>query len=81
MQRALVLVSLATITQIALADGDPHYPESLTNDATSQPPLTREEVRGEIRSLGSVGYRVGDGDQSSYPSGIQAAERKLTNRR
>jgi hypothetical protein len=34
-------------------------------------------VRAELRQLEQAGYHVGDGDQASYPTNIQAAEARV----
>ncbi|KAA1002445.1 DUF4148 domain-containing protein [Paraburkholderia panacisoli] len=41
---------------------------------------TRAQVRAELAQLESVGYHVGDGEQTHYPDAIQAAEAKLVAR-
>ncbi|NPT58816.1 DUF4148 domain-containing protein [Paraburkholderia elongata] len=41
------------------------------------PLTTREQVRAELIQLESAGYHVGDGDNASYPTAIQAAEARV----
>lgn len=41
--------------------------------AQSSDHVTRAQVRNELVQLEKAGYRVGDGDQTSYPSQIHAA--------
>ena len=43
----------------------------------SNGPVTRAQVRAELVQLQKAGYHVGDGDQTTYPAGIQAAEAKV----
>ena len=45
--------------------------------AQSTAPVTRAQVRAELIRLEQAGYRVGDGDQTTYPEQIQAAEAKI----
>jgi hypothetical protein len=45
--------------------------------AQSSEPVTRAQVRADLVQVENAGYRVGDGDQTSYPVGIQAAEAKV----
>lgn len=40
-------------------------------------PITRAQVRAELFRLEQAGYQVGDGDQTTYPEQIQAAEAKI----
>jgi hypothetical protein len=40
--------------------------------------ITREQVRAELIQLEDAGYHVGDGDQTTYPEKIQAAEAKIS---
>src|ERR1700761_6459348 len=39
--------------------------------------VTRAQVRAELIRLEEAGYHVGDGDQTTYPAQIQAAEAKI----
>ncbi|SAK70510.1 membrane protein [Caballeronia glebae] len=48
--------------------------------AQSDSPVTRAEVRAELTQLEQAGYHVGDGDQASYPTNIQAAEARIAAR-
>ncbi|SEJ46064.1 DUF4148 domain-containing protein [Paraburkholderia diazotrophica] len=41
-------------------------------------PLTRGEVKQDLRNVESEGYRPGDGDRTDYPQNAQAAERRLS---
>jgi hypothetical protein len=43
----------------------------------SNGPVTRAQVRAELVQLEKAGYHVGDGDQTTYPAEIQAAEAKV----
>lgn len=45
--------------------------------AQSNAPLTRAQVRAELVQLEKAGYHPGDGDNSTYPAQIQAAEAKV----
>lgn len=45
--------------------------------AQQQAPLTRAQVRAELVQLQKVGYHVGDGDNTRYPEGIEAAEARV----
>jgi hypothetical protein len=45
--------------------------------AQSTAPVTRAQVRAELIQLEQAGYHVGDGDQTTYPVQIQAAEAKV----
>ena len=45
--------------------------------AQSNAPVTRAQVRAELVQLEKAGYHVGDGDQTTYPAQIQAAEAKV----
>jgi hypothetical protein len=45
--------------------------------AQSNAPVTRAQVRAELVQVEKAGYHVGDGDQSTYPAGIRAAEAKV----
>jgi hypothetical protein len=45
--------------------------------AQSTEPVTRAQVRAELIRLEQAGYHVGDGDQTTYPAQIQAAEAKI----
>ena len=45
--------------------------------AQSNAPLTREQVRAELIQLEKAGYHPGDGDNTTYPADIQAAEAKV----
>jgi hypothetical protein len=46
--------------------------------AQSNAPVTRAQVRAELVQLEQVGYHVGDGDNTSYPNAIQAAEARVS---
>jgi uncharacterized protein DUF4148 len=45
--------------------------------AQSNAPVTRAQVRAELVQLENAGYRPGDGDHTTYPAQIQAAEAKV----
>ncbi|TCK84018.1 DUF4148 domain-containing protein [Paraburkholderia sp. BL9I2N2] len=45
--------------------------------AQSNAPLTRAQVRAELIQLEKAGYHPGDGDNTTYPADIQAAEAKV----
>jgi hypothetical protein len=45
--------------------------------AQSNAHLTRAEVRAELVQLEKAGYHPGDGDNTTYPANIQAAEAKV----
>ena len=46
--------------------------------AQSTAPVTRAQVRDELIRLAQAGYHAGDGDQTTYPAQIQAAEAKIS---
>jgi len=46
--------------------------------AQSSAPVTRAQVRAELVQLEQAGYHVGDGDHTTYPAGIQAAEARVS---
>ncbi|MFL9936923.1 DUF4148 domain-containing protein [Paraburkholderia sp. RL18-103-BIB-C] len=43
----------------------------------SNGPVTRAQVRAELVQIEKAGYHVGDGDHTTYPAGIQAAEARV----
>lgn len=45
--------------------------------AQSNAAVTPEQVRAELVQLEQAGYRPGDGDNTSYPADIQAAEARV----
>jgi hypothetical protein len=45
--------------------------------AQSNAPVTRAQVRAELIQLENAGYHPGDGDTTTYPAHIQAAEAKV----
>jgi hypothetical protein len=45
--------------------------------AQSTAPVTPEQVRADLIRLEAAGYHVGDGDNTTYPVQIQAAEAKV----
>ncbi|BEU26416.1 DUF4148 domain-containing protein [Paraburkholderia sp. 22B1P] len=45
--------------------------------AQSNQPITRAQVRAELVQLEKAGYHPGDGDNTTYPEEIQAAEAKV----
>jgi hypothetical protein len=40
-------------------------------------PVTRAQVRAELVQVEKAGYHAGDGDHTTYPAGIQAAEARV----
>ena len=49
----------------------------LVSFAQGTAPVTRAQVQEELNRLAKAGYHVGDGDQTTYPAQIQAAEAKI----
>ncbi|HTR08513.1 MAG TPA: DUF4148 domain-containing protein [Paraburkholderia sp.] len=45
--------------------------------AQNTAPVTRAQVREELIRLEAAGYHIGDGDHTTYPAEIQAAEAKI----
>jgi hypothetical protein len=45
--------------------------------AQSNGPATRAQVRTELVQVEKAGYHLGDGDQTTYPAQIQAAEARV----
>ena len=45
--------------------------------AQSNQPLTRAEVKAQLVQLEQVGYHPGQGDQTTYPAQIEAAEARV----
>jgi hypothetical protein len=45
--------------------------------AQSNQPVTRAQVRAELVQLEQTGWRPGDGDHTTYPAQIQAAEARV----
>jgi hypothetical protein len=45
--------------------------------AQSNEPVTRAQVRAELVQLEQTGWRPGEGDHTTYPAQIQAAEAKV----
>jgi len=45
--------------------------------AQQQAPVTRAQVRAELVQLEQAGYHVGDGDNTSYPAQLQAAQARI----
>lgn len=46
--------------------------------AQSNAPVTRAQVKAELRQLEQVGYNPGRAEDADYPSDIQTAEARLT---
>jgi hypothetical protein len=46
--------------------------------AQSDSPVTRAEVRTELKQLELAGYEPGAGDESNYPANIQAAQARIS---
>jgi Domain of unknown function (DUF4148) len=67
-----VLLLASTGVAPAFADGD--APASTSTMTAQSYRLTRAQVKDEIRQLEKCGYRVGQGDETTYPVEIQAAE-------
>jgi hypothetical protein len=66
---------MKTLACLVLASGVLASP--LVSFAQSTAPVTRAQVRAELIRLEEAGYHVGDGDQTTYPAQIQAAEAKI----
>ena len=64
-------VIMAALTGISAAT----YAQTATQ---SNEPVTRGEVRQDLRNVESQGYRPGDGDRTNYPANAQAAEQRLS---
>ncbi|MFL9966887.1 DUF4148 domain-containing protein [Paraburkholderia sediminicola] len=45
--------------------------------AQSNGSVSHAQVRAELVQLENAGYHVGDGDHTTYPAGIEAAEAKV----
>jgi len=43
----------------------------------SQSPITRAQVRADLKQLEQAGYRPASGDEPNYPANIQAAEARV----
>ena len=48
--------------------------------AQSNQPVTRAEVRAQLVQLEQTGWRPGEGEHTTYPAQIQAAEAKVAAR-
>lgn len=48
--------------------------------AQSNHPITRAQVRAELIELEQAGYHPGNGEDATYPAGIQAAQAKVAAR-
>jgi hypothetical protein len=46
--------------------------------AQSNGAVTSEQVRADLVQLEQAGYHVGDGDNASYPTQVQAAEARVS---
>jgi hypothetical protein len=68
----LIMKSLIQSVAVALALVVP-----VASFAQSNGPVTRAQVRAELVQLEKAGYHVGDGDHTTYPREIQAAEAKV----
>ena len=66
---------MKTLACLVLASGVLASP--LVSFSQSTAPITRAQVRAELIRLEEAGYHVGDGDQTTYPAQIQAAEAKI----
>lgn len=45
--------------------------------AQSEQPLTRAEVKAQLKQVEQAGYRPGASDDANYPADIQAAEARV----
>ncbi|SAL79086.1 membrane protein [Caballeronia choica] len=50
----------------------------LVSFAQSDSPVTRQQVRSELKALEQAGYTPGGGDEPNYPTNIQAAEARIS---
>jgi mitochondrial fission protein ELM1 len=66
---------MKTLACLVLAIGA--LASTVVSFAQSTAPVTRAQVRAELNRLEQAGYHVGDGDQTTYPAQIQAAEAKI----
>ena len=66
---------MKTLVCLVLASGALAGP--VVSFAQSTEPVTRAQVRAELIRLEEAGYHPGDGDQTTYPAQIQAAEAKI----
>jgi len=64
--------ALACLVLASTALGSP-----VVSFAQSNAPITRAQVREELIRLEAAGYHIGDGDHTTYPAEIQAAEAKI----
>jgi hypothetical protein len=62
---------------LSLALGIP----ALSYAQTSNGPVTRAQVRAELRALERAGYEPGRADDATYPQDIQAAEARVAMQR
>ena len=66
-----------TTAQLLVADtGQRPDPQGLTPVITSTQPVTRGEVKQDLRNLEKVGYQP-EGERSTYPVKTQQAEKRL----
>ncbi|SEB95413.1 protein of unknown function [Burkholderia sp. WP9] len=54
------------------------FASPLVSFAQSDSPVTRAQVRTELRQLESAGYTPSSGDEPNYPANIQAAEARVS---
>lgn len=66
---------MKTLACLVLAMGA--FASPVVSFAQSTEPVTRAQVRAELIRLEQAGYHVGDGDHTTYPAQIQAAEAKI----
>jgi hypothetical protein len=50
---------------------------AVSSFAQSNEPLTRAEVKAQLVQIEKAGYNPAQGDNATYPAGIQAAEAKV----
>ncbi|RFU46464.1 DUF4148 domain-containing protein [Paraburkholderia sp. DHOC27] len=53
-------------------------PAAVFAQSNPNQPATRAEVRAQLVQLEQTGWRPGDGDNTSYPAQVQAAEAKVS---
>jgi hypothetical protein len=66
---------MKTLACLVLAIGGLAGP--VVSFAQSVEPVTREQVYADLLRVEAAGYHVGDGDNTTYPAQIQAAEAKI----
>lgn len=66
---------MKSLVCLALASGA--LASTVVGFAQSTAPVTPAQVHAELIRLEQAGYHVGDGDETTYPAQIQAAEAKI----